>query len=115
MFAILGHLFPVWLNFRGGKGVATAVGAFSLLAPYAMLAAIGLFLIVAVASRYVSLSSLTAAAVFPLFAWLLYRTRLSGLELLVMSMASVFIIARHHQNIGRLLSGTEPRFHLRHS
>jgi acyl phosphate:glycerol-3-phosphate acyltransferase len=115
LFAILGHIFPVWLNFRGGKGVATAVGAFSLLAPYAMLAAVGVFLVVAFVSRYVSLSSVTAAAVFPLFAWFLYREYFSGFEILVMCITSIFIIARHRQNIGRLLSGTEPRFQLRHS
>jgi acyl phosphate:glycerol-3-phosphate acyltransferase len=115
LFAILGHSFPIWLNFRGGKGVATAVGAFSLLAPYAMLASVGVFLAVAFASRYVSLSSVTAAAVFPLLAWFLYRAYFSGLEILVMCMTSILIIARHHENIGRLLSGTEPRFSLKHS
>jgi len=115
LFAILGHIFPVWLSFRGGKGVATAVGAFSLLAPYAMLGAVGVFLVVAFASRYVSLSSVTAAAVFPLFAWFLYRAYFSGIEILVICMTSIFIIARHHENIGRLLSGREPRFSFRHS
>lgn len=114
LFAILGHMFPAWLGFRGGKGVATAVGAFSLLAPYAMLCALAVFSVVALASRYVSLSSVAAAAVFPLFAWVLYRSSLSGFEILVMCMTSIFIIARHHGNIGRLLSGTEPRFHLKH-
>ena len=115
LFAILGHIFPVWLNFRGGKGVATAVGAFILLAPYAMLAAVGVFLVVVLVSRYVSLSSVAATAVFPLFAWFLYREYFSRFDIVVMCMTSIFIIARHHQNIGRLLSGTEPRFHLRHS
>jgi len=115
LFAILGHIFPVWLSFHGGKGVATAVGAFGLLAPYAMLGAVGVFLVVAFASRYVSLSSVTAAAVFPLFAWFLYRGYFSGIEILMMCMTSIFIIARHHENIGRLLSGTEPRFSLKHS
>jgi glycerol-3-phosphate acyltransferase PlsY len=115
LFAILGHVFPVWLNFRGGKGVATAVGAFILLAPYAMLAAVAVFLVVVLVSRYVSLSSVAATAVFPLFAWFLYREYFSRFDIVVMCMTSIFIIARHHQNIGRLLSGTEPRFHLRHS
>jgi glycerol-3-phosphate acyltransferase PlsY len=113
--AILGHMFPLWLGFRGGKGVATAVGAFGLLAPYATLAAIMVFFAVALTSRYVSLSSVAAAAVFPIFAWLLYRTHFSRIEILTICVASSLIIARHHRNIGRLLSGTEPRFHLRHS
>jgi acyl phosphate:glycerol-3-phosphate acyltransferase len=115
LFAVIGHIFPAWLNFHGGKGVATAAGAFSLLAPYAMMAAIGVFLIVVFTSRYVSLSSVAAAGVFPLFSWLLYRAYFSVVEILPICLASGLIIARHQQNIARLLSGTEPRFHLRHS
>lgn len=111
--AILGHTFPIWLKFRGGKGVATAVGAFFVLAPYAILAAIGVFLVVALASRYVSLSSIVAAVAFPLFAWLLYRGNFPRAGIFTMCVASALIIARHHQNIRRLLTGTEPRFQLR--
>ncbi|SRR5713226_4914641 len=111
--AILGHIFPVWLKFRGGKGVATAVGAFFLLAPYAILAAIGVFLVVALASRYVSLSSIVATVAFPLFAWLLYRGYFPRAGILTICVASAVVIARHRQNIRRLLAGTEPRFQLR--
>jgi len=113
LFAIIGHMFPVWLGFRGGKGVATAVGAFLLLAPYAVFAAIAVFLLVALSVRYISLSSMMAAATFPLFAWLFYRGYFSHLELVPVYLASVLVIARHHQNIVRLLSGTEPRFQRR--
>jgi acyl phosphate:glycerol-3-phosphate acyltransferase len=111
--AILGHTFPVWLKFRGGKGVATAVGAFFLLAPYAILAAIGVFLVVALASRYVSLSSIVATVAFPMFAWLLYRGYFPLAGILTICAASALVIARHRQNIRRLLAGTEPRFQLR--
>jgi glycerol-3-phosphate acyltransferase PlsY len=114
LFAILGHVFPVWLRFRGGKGVATAVGAFSLLAPSAIFAAVALFLLVAFLSRYISLSSLIAAASFPILTWLFYRHEFPGSVMFVISIASCVIIVRHYQNIRRLLAGTEPRFQLRY-
>ena len=113
LFAVLGHIFPVWLNFRGGKGVATAVGSFILLAPEAVVAALIVFLLVVLSFRYVSLGSVTASALFPLLSWLLYRTRFTPGTLLLMSITSLLVIVRHHQNVGRLLAGTEPRFHLR--
>src|SRR5450631_4583448 len=68
-FAVLGHLFPVWLNFRGGKGVATSLGAFILLTPKSILCMVVLFLLVALVFRYVSLASIAVAAAFPLLAW----------------------------------------------
>ena len=114
LFAILGHVFPVWLRFRGGKGVATAVGAFSLLAPSAIFAAVALFLLVAFLSRYISLSSVIAAASFPILAWLFYRHEFPGSVIFVILIASCVIIVRHRQNIRRLLAGTEPRFQLRY-
>ncbi len=114
LFAILGHVFPVWLGFRGGKGVATAVGAFLLLAPAAIFAAVLSFLLVAFLSRYVSLSSMIAAASFPVLAWFFYRREFSWDVILVIFIASCVIIVRHRQNIRRLLAGTEPRFQLRY-
>ena len=74
-FAVLGHLFPVWLKFRGGKGVATSLGAFILLTPKSILCMVVLFLLIAVAFRYVSLGSVAVAAAFPLLAWALPRIR----------------------------------------
>jgi glycerol-3-phosphate acyltransferase PlsY len=114
LFAILGHVFPVWLRFRGGKGVATAVGAFSLLAPSAILAAVALFLLIAFLSRYISVSSMIAAASFPILAWIFYRHEFPRSVIFVIFIASCVIIVRHHQNIRRLLAGTEPRFQLRY-
>ncbi len=107
--AILGHVFPVWLKFRGGKGVATAVGAFIGLAPRAVLVVLAIFLIIVAISRYVSLGSVVASAVFPILAYFLYRGTSTIADLLVMFAASLLIIFKHKANIGRLLKGTENR------
>ena len=109
--AILGHMFPVWLRFRGGKGVATSVGAFALLLPRATLAAFVIFVIVVLISRYVSLASIAAAVTLPVFAWFSLRSRGTEglLTLLPITIASALVIAKHHANIRRLLAGTENR------
>jgi glycerol-3-phosphate acyltransferase PlsY len=114
LFAILGHVFPVWLKFKGGKGVATGVGAFIALAPKAVLIVLLIFVAVVAAFRYISLGSIIAAAAFPIFAWLLYRYQASPAVFAAMVVASALIIAKHHQNIRRLLAGTEHRFELKH-
>ena len=107
-------MFPIWLRFRGGKGVATGFGVFLVAAPWAALAAISVFFIVLFLSRYVSLASILGAASFPVFAWLFHRTQ-TGLHPTPFSVAvectvSLLIIVKHHQNIRRLLAGTESRF-----
>ena len=107
--AILGHVFPVWLKFRGGKGVATGVGAFLGLAPRAVLVVLAIFLIIVAISRYVSLGSMVASALFPILAYFLYRGTSSVADLLVMFAASLLIILKHKANIRRLLNGTENR------
>ena len=109
LFAILGHLFPVWLKFRGGKGVATGLGSFAMLAPKTILVAVGVFVAVVLVFRRVSLGSIVAVALFPFLAWLLHDYANSPQILVLMAIASIFIVARHHQNIRRLLAGTEPR------
>jgi acyl phosphate:glycerol-3-phosphate acyltransferase len=114
VFVILGHIFPVWLKFKGGKGVATGVGAFIALAPKAVLIVLLIFVMIVAAFRYISLGSIVATAAFPLFAWLLYRYQASPAVFAAMVVASALIIAKHHQNIRRLLAGTEHRFELKH-
>jgi len=107
-FAVVGHLFPVWLKFRGGKGVATSLGAFILLTPKSILCLVVLFLLVAVAFRYVSLGSVAVAAAFPLLAWAL-REYVDSRQLIFIALVSALVIWRHGQNIGRLAAGTESK------
>lgn len=107
---ILGHIYTVWLRFKGGKGVATALGVFLAIAPLAALLGLGVFVLVFSLSKYVSLASILSAIVFPPAALLLphaaYGTWLTGVIFIV----PVIVIAKHHQNIARLLNGTEYRF-----
>jgi glycerol-3-phosphate acyltransferase PlsY len=107
-FAVLGHLFPVWFKFRGGKGVATSLGSFILLTPKSILCLVILFLVIAVAFRYVSLGSLAVAAAFPLLAWAL-REYVDPRQLVLIALVSALVIWRHRQNIGRLAAGTESK------
>jgi acyl phosphate:glycerol-3-phosphate acyltransferase len=113
--AILGHVFPIWLKFCGGKGVATAVGAFLGLAPRAVLIVFAIFLLIVVIFRYVSLGSIIASAIFPVLAFFLYRGSSSPAGLAVMLGASLLIILKHKPNIKRLLNGTENRLHFHKS
>jgi acyl phosphate:glycerol-3-phosphate acyltransferase len=111
--AIAGHVFPVWLKFKGGKGVATGFGAFLLVAPTTVLLMIVVFAMVAGLSRQVSLASIVTVAFFPLAAWILNSDSDTPQMLACMAAASVLIIAKHHGNIRRLLAGTEPRMRWR--
>jgi glycerol-3-phosphate acyltransferase PlsY len=108
--AVLGHMFTPWLGFRGGKGVATGFGVFLVAAPWAALAAIGVFAVVLAITRFVSLGSIIAAACFPAFAWFMTRGERPAFFIGVQCAVSLLIIIKHHQNISRLLSGTESRF-----
>jgi glycerol-3-phosphate acyltransferase PlsY len=107
--AVLGHVFPVWLRFRGGKGVATGFGVFLAATPLAALAAISVFFLVLASSRYVSLASILGAASFPLFATFLVRGDRPPFFIAVEIAVALLIIVKHHQNIRRLLNGTESR------
>jgi glycerol-3-phosphate acyltransferase PlsY len=110
LFAVLGHMFPVWLRFRGGKGVATGFGVFLVAAPLGALAAITVFFIVLAITRFVSLASILGAASFPFFAWLLVKGDRPPFFIAVQFAVASLIIVKHHQNIGRLLAGKESRF-----
>ena len=107
-FAVAGHVFPFWLKFKGGKGVATALGVFLLLFPKAVLVSLAVFIIVLLVFRYVSLGSVLAALVFPIAAYFFYRP--DWLSLVPVAAAAALVILKHHQNIRRLLAGNENRF-----
>jgi acyl phosphate:glycerol-3-phosphate acyltransferase len=107
--AVVGHLFPVWLKFRGGKGVATGLGSFALIAPKSIVCMVGLFLLVLAATRYVSMSSVISAAAFPVLAWALHEY-VEPVQLILIALGSVLIVWKHRQNIGRISAGSEPKF-----
>jgi acyl phosphate:glycerol-3-phosphate acyltransferase len=105
--AILGHIAPVWLKFRGGKGVATGVGVFIALAPLPMGLALVIFAVMVAIWRFVSLGSITATAAFPALLYALDRPPLPVVA--GAAAAAALIILKHQANIGRLLSGTESK------
>jgi glycerol-3-phosphate acyltransferase PlsY len=112
--AILGHMFPVWLRFRGGRGVATAIGVFLMIGPLAVLADLVLWVVVMAIWRYASLSSILWAAALPLSMYWLYAPGLHPPpDVSVCTiMAALLIIWRHRDNLRRLIEGTEPRMTL---
>jgi acyl phosphate:glycerol-3-phosphate acyltransferase len=103
--AVIGHLFPIWLRFRGGKGVATGLGVWLALAWPVGLAACATWLAVAALARYSSLASLVAIAAAPFYALYLADVQRAQLGLLL----AILIFLRHHENIRRLLTGREPK------
>jgi glycerol-3-phosphate acyltransferase PlsY len=105
---VLGHLFPVWLGFNGGKGVATAGGVILALAWPVGLCAVAIWLILVVAFRYSSVAALAATAAAPVLAWFLTDTPRTAL----IAAIAVLIILRHHENIRRLLRGEESKIQL---
>lgn len=110
LFAVIGHMFPVWLGFKGGKGVATGFGVFLVAAPLAALSAITVFAVVFAITRYVSLASILGAGGFPVFAWLMVQGPKPAFFIAVQIAVALLIILKHHSNIRRLLAGTEHRF-----
>ena len=113
MAAIAGHVFPVWLRFRGGKGVATGLGSFIVLFPKTILIMAGIFVLIFLAFRYVSLASVLTVASFPLIVWLRHGF-IEPLEMYAfITLSCLLIVAKHHENIHRLFIHTEPRFQWR--
>ena len=105
--AFLGHLYPVFLKFKGGKGIATGLGAFLALAPIPALLSFLLFLAVVYKWRYISLGSLAATAAFPVFLGLMSP---HAVYIPFAVIIGIFIFYRHQENIGRLLAGNESKF-----
>ena len=107
---VVAHIYPIWLGFKGGKGVATALGVFLALEPRAALALLAVFVVLVAITRIVSLSSIVAAAAFFFFGPSVAHGPLNRVTLAGLFFIPVLVIAKHHQNIGRLLRGTEHRF-----
>jgi glycerol-3-phosphate acyltransferase PlsY len=110
LFAILGHMYPVWLKFKGGKGVATGLGVFLAVAPTAVLIVLVCFLLVVAATRYISLGSIVAAALFPIAFYYTNPQHGTPAILGMISAVSLLIIWKHRENIRRLVAGNENKF-----
>ena len=104
--SVLGHNFPIWLRFKGGKGIATSAGALAALTPWAFVSALGTWLLVFRWRRIVSLASITAAVGLPFFTW---WTGAHGALIVLNAVLGLLAVWRHKANIVRLRAGTEPR------
>jgi len=111
--AIVGHILPVFLRFRGGKGVATGVGVYLALAPYSVLTTLVLWAVIVHRTRYVSLGSIIATAAVPVWTLIYYGLLFPSKHLTAMLIVAIggcaLIVAKHHENIRRLINGTENR------
>lgn len=107
LMAFLGHVFPVYLKFKGGKGIATGLGIYLYLMPLAALSSMGLFIALVAATRYVSVGSIAGSLGIPLFGWLFGAP---GPYLAVGGVTALISIVRHRENLRRLLAGTENKF-----
>jgi glycerol-3-phosphate acyltransferase PlsY len=109
--AVAGHMFPVWLRFKGGKGVATTLGAFLPICPVAVAAAAGFWLLVVLFWRYSSLGSMVAAAALPALVYLFYAPRHAPPNYILLStiLISILVLAKHYSNLERLVAGKEKR------
>jgi len=108
--AVAGHMFTPWLKFKGGKGVATGCGVFFALSAMPLMVTLGIFVLVVLCTRYVSLGSVVASAVFPLLFLWWNRPRMTPLIFLLAAGVAFLIIYRHKENLARIFAGTESRF-----
>jgi len=110
--ALVGHCFPIWLGFRGGKGVATAAGVFLVLSPLSFLGAVILFVLVVLYWRFVSLGSISAAAAMPLLIYFLWAPHHAPPYAVTFGSlgAALLIVYKHDANIQRMVQGDEPKF-----
>jgi glycerol-3-phosphate acyltransferase PlsY len=110
--ALIGHCFPIWLKFKGGKGVATAAGVYLALSPLAFLAGLILFILVVAFWRYVSLGSISAAAAMPMLLYFLWAPHHAPPPMITFGALAVamLIVYKHDANLQRLVNGQEPKF-----
>ncbi len=106
--AVVGHIFPIWAEFRGGKGIATLFGMILGIQPLAAVSLVGVFLLILFVTRYVSLSSITASIAFPLLILFIFHEPEVSYKLFAIATACLVVLT-HHKNIGRLLSGNESK------
>ncbi len=107
IFAVLGHNYPCWLRFKGGKGIATSAGVYLALAPWPLLIALGVFILALLTTRYVSVGSLAAATALPAAVWILPpHNLLLGIVTTVLGLMAIY---KHKGNLRRLAAGTENR------
>lgn len=108
LFAVLGHIFPIWAEFRGGKGIATLFGMILAIQPLVAVSLVGVFFLMLYITRYVSLSSITASIAFPLMIVFIFRE--PELSYKIFAIAAAFmVVLTHHKNINRLLQGNESK------
>jgi glycerol-3-phosphate acyltransferase PlsY len=108
LFAVLGHCFSPFLRFKGGKGVATGLGAFLVISPKVTLLALAVFLLVFFTTRFVSLASITAALSYPLF--FKFFERPDPLSFILVALTALVVVVKHHSNVRRLLRGEEKKY-----
>ncbi|MEP7171477.1 MAG: glycerol-3-phosphate 1-O-acyltransferase PlsY, partial [Bacteroidota bacterium] len=109
---LLGHIFPVYVGFRGGKGVATLLGILSAVHPQAAAVCAGVFILMLVSSQYVSLSSMSAAITYPIIIMFVFHETIPTVNIFAMAIA-ILVLITHQKNIERLLKGTESRISFR--
>ncbi len=108
--AVIGHVFPIWFDFRGGKGIATLFGMVLAIQPLVALCCVGVFLLILFLTRYVSLSSILAGIAFPLLLIFIFREPEVFYKIFAIGIA-LLVILTHQKNIGRLFNGTENKVH----
>lgn len=108
LFAVLGHIFPIWAEFRGGKGIATIFGMVLAIQPAAAMGMVGIFVVMLFITRYVSLSSITASIAFPLMILFIFREPELSYRIFAIA-AALMVVLTHHKNINRLIHGNESK------
>ncbi len=106
--SVLGHIFPIWADFRGGKGIATLFGMILSIQPLVAVSLIGVFVLILFLTRYVSLSSITASITFPVLIVFIFQEPEVSYKIFAIATACLVVLT-HHKNIGRLLSGNESK------